>query len=146
MLYLSKTKLGFMKATTLLICLFFIAGLVFSSFGAVLCVSGSGYIKVESINMLFLGDDIKFGALSESEFVVHDDNADCVDFSLNSTTIHRKDNNTGMSVGSFVALPVFSFFKVFDNNQLNNIQSTAKYAQNIFAPSASIISTTIIIC
>ncbi len=136
-----KSKI--MKTTILLICLFFTVGLILSSFGTVLCVSDSGYIKVESVSPLFF--DYDFGSSTESEYIVHDDKSDCVDFSLNSSTIHRKDNNTVIYDGYLFLKPTFSLFNVFNNNQ-DITQSNSKYVQPDFAQSASIISSTIIIC
>ncbi len=148
MLYLSHMKRKNMKLSVLPICLLFIVGLTFSSFGDILCVSDSGHIKVESICNPCCDETANPCFLNKTDFghEHHDSCDNCSDLSLESPKILDRLSNSDFGLVNFSSnsLHLFSV-----NNDLTI--SSQRYRNKELSYTISkevdiLISTTVIIC
>ncbi len=148
MLYLSLMKRKYMKLSVLPICLLFIVGLTFSSFGDILCVSDSGHIKVESICNPGCDEIISPCFSNKTDFghEHHDSCDNCSDMSLEIPKILKRLSNSDF------ALVNFSSNSLYLVNYSNNYDiSFQKFINKELSHTISkevdiLISTTVVIC
>ena len=141
-------KLQMPKTATLLLYLLLVAGLTLSSFGDVLCISGDGYAKIESVCQPCCSKSDDTCSLTEPDSgQSHHDSCDnCSDLPLDGPILHRRKAESAIDVCYVTPIPALAFGYSADRVRPAATLFDIHYSFPEQYKSALLISTTVLNC